>query len=53
MATTIETTQTTTDWPDRYFHIDQVLDKPGPSTDPSFSAGEPVRRLYASTFRRA
>jgi len=27
------------DWPGRYFHVDQVLDRPGPRTDPGFSAG--------------
>lgn len=32
-----------TDWQGRYFHIDQVLDKPGPRTDPSFLAGDGVR----------
>ena len=42
MATITATTSTATDWPDRYLHIDKVLDQPGPSTDPSFSAGEPV-----------
>ena len=30
------------DWSDRYYHVDQVLDKPGPRTDPSFLAGEEV-----------
>lgn len=34
---------TTGDWPDRYFHVDQILDKPGPRTDPSFLAGDGVR----------
>ncbi|KAF9454673.1 hypothetical protein P691DRAFT_717301 [Macrolepiota fuliginosa MF-IS2] len=29
----------TADWPGRYFHIDQILDKPGPRTDPGFAAG--------------
>lgn len=29
----------TVDWPGRYFHIDQILDKPGPRTDPGFAAG--------------
>lgn len=33
---------TSSDWPNRYFHIDQILDTPGPRTDPSFSAGEGV-----------
>jgi len=28
-----------TDWPGRYFHIDQILDNPGPRTDPGFAAG--------------
>lgn len=32
-----------TDWPGRYYHIDQVLDKPGPRTDPAFLAGDGVR----------
>lgn len=31
------------DWQDRYYHLDQVLDRPGPRTDPSFAAGEGVR----------
>ena len=30
------------DWKDRYYHIDQVLEKPGPRTDPNFSAGDDV-----------
>lgn len=30
------------DWSDRYYHVDQILDKPGPRTDPSFLAGEEV-----------
>ena len=34
---------TSSDWPGRYFHIDQVLDKPGPRTDPAFLAGNGVR----------
>ncbi|TDL24837.1 hypothetical protein BD410DRAFT_744501 [Rickenella mellea] len=31
------------DWPNRYFHVDQILDKPGPRTDPAFSAGPVVK----------
>ena len=31
------------DWHDRYYHVDQVLDRPGPRTDPSFLAGQEVR----------
>lgn len=30
-------------WPSRHTHIDRILDKPGPSTDPSFQAGSPVK----------
>lgn len=30
------------DWAGRYHHVDQVLDKPGPRTDPSFLAGDGV-----------
>jgi ubiquitin-activating enzyme E1 C len=33
----------TQDWPGRYHHIDQILDAPGPRTDPQFSAGNEVR----------
>ena len=32
-----------TDWPDRYHHIDQVLNAPGPRTDEGFAAGDIVR----------
>ncbi|KAF8265931.1 hypothetical protein EI94DRAFT_1854042 [Lactarius quietus] len=32
------------DWADRYYHIDQVLDRPGPRTDlDSFTAGDGVK----------
>lgn len=31
------------DWPGRYHHIDQILDMPGPRTDPSFMAGDGVK----------
>ncbi|KAI0306350.1 hypothetical protein B0F90DRAFT_1689200 [Multifurca ochricompacta] len=34
------------DWEGRYYHIDQVLDRPGPRTDPdSFMAGEGVKNF--------
>ncbi|KAF8334441.1 hypothetical protein F5887DRAFT_991203 [Amanita rubescens] len=33
----------TQDWPGRYHHIDQILDAPGPRTDPQFSAGNEVK----------
>lgn len=38
----VETVIPTT-WPDRYYHVDQVLDRPGPRTDDSFAAGSAVR----------
>ncbi|EAU88818.1 NEDD8 activating enzyme [Coprinopsis cinerea okayama7 len=34
---------TNNDWSGRYYHIDQILDKPGPRTDPSFLAGDGVK----------
>lgn len=37
---------TSSDWDGRYFHIDQILDKPGPRTDPSFLAGDEVHHLF-------
>lgn len=37
-------TQQTQDWPGRYYHIDQILDKPGPRTDPdAFVGGDTAR----------
>jgi len=32
------------DWPNRYYHVDQILNKPGPRTDPSFAAGQEVNQ---------
>lgn len=32
------------DWQDRYYHIDQILDKPGPRTEEGFAAGDEVKR---------
>ncbi|KAG6898337.1 hypothetical protein C0992_009012 [Termitomyces sp. T32_za158] len=37
------TSSQNTDWQGRYFHVDQVLDRSGPRTDPSFLAGDGVR----------
>ena len=37
---------TSTDWEGRYHHIDQVLDAPGPRTDPAFLAGDGVCLSY-------
>jgi hypothetical protein len=37
-----------TDWDDRYYHVDQVLDRPGPRTDSeSFMAGDGVSVLVS------
>lgn len=36
---------TGSDWPNRYFHVDQILDTAGPRTDESFSAGEGVKKF--------
>ncbi|KAJ7940519.1 hypothetical protein B0H13DRAFT_1938514 [Mycena leptocephala] len=32
-----------TDWQDRYYDIDQILNTPGPRTDPAFLAGDGVK----------
>ncbi|KAG6814501.1 hypothetical protein H0H92_000026 [Tricholoma furcatifolium] len=42
---------TTTDWQGRYFHIDQVLNNPGPRTDPSFLAGDGVKDFLRNQAR--
>lgn len=34
---------TSADWEGRYYHIDQVLNTPGPRTDPAFLAGDGVK----------
>ncbi|PFH54184.1 hypothetical protein AMATHDRAFT_72704 [Amanita thiersii Skay4041] len=31
------------DWAGRYYHIDQILNAPGPRTDPAFLAGDEVK----------
>ena len=39
------------DWNDRYHHVDQVLDRPGPRTDTdSFMAGDGVSDLVSILF---
>lgn len=40
------------DWPGRYYHIDQILNTPGPRTDPSFSAGDGVNAFLIPMHRR-
>lgn len=44
---------TPTDWSGRYFHIDQILDKPGPRTDPAFLAGDEVYSAYNMVLLKA
>jgi NEDD8-activating enzyme E1 len=39
------------DWPGRYFHVDQVLDRPGPRTDPSFLAGDGVSDFLLKMYK--
>ncbi|TEB26615.1 NEDD8 activating enzyme [Coprinellus micaceus] len=41
MATT--TTPNATDWPGRYYHIDQILEKAGPRTDPEWVPGDKAK----------
>jgi hypothetical protein len=38
------------DWPNRYYHVDQILDRPGPRTNPSFLAGQEVHFLTLFDF---
>ncbi|KAF9505906.1 hypothetical protein BS47DRAFT_1353487 [Hydnum rufescens UP504] len=33
------------DWPERYYHLDQILDRPGPRTDEAFPAGDQVKEF--------
>lgn len=40
---------TAVSWPGRYTHIDRLLDKPGPSTDPSFTPGTPVKSFLRTS----
>lgn len=43
MTSTANGTTSVPDWPERYAHVDQVLERSGPRTDvDSFSAGDPV-----------
>lgn len=45
---TLNGTAHTADWESRYYHVDQILDRPGPRTDPSFLAGEEVKTFLRS-----
>lgn len=42
---------TTLTWPNRHLHIDRLLDRPGPSTDPSFQPGTPVKTFLRTASR--
>ncbi|KIK57701.1 hypothetical protein GYMLUDRAFT_45870 [Collybiopsis luxurians FD-317 M1] len=39
----MSTSQDANDWEGRYYHIDQILDAPGPRTDEGFMAGDGVK----------
>ena len=41
-AVAVNGNASSSDWEGRYHHVDQILDKPGPRTDPDFMAGEGV-----------
>ena len=46
-----------TDWEDRYYHVDQVLDRPGPRTDldsfmPGDGVGGPISSSLLLSFTR-
>ncbi|EPQ58310.1 hypothetical protein GLOTRDRAFT_72613 [Gloeophyllum trabeum ATCC 11539] len=43
MLASVNGNSSSSDWPGRYYHVDQVLDTPGPRTDPSFLAGDGVK----------
>ena len=41
-ATAVNGHASSADWDGRYYHVDQILDRPGPRTDPSFLPGAEV-----------
>ncbi|KAK7693721.1 hypothetical protein QCA50_003293 [Cerrena zonata] len=41
--TTVNDDATSSDWDGRYYHVDQVLNTPGPRTEDSFQAGDAVK----------
>ena len=47
-AVAVNGNASSSDWEGRYHHVDQILDKPGPRTDPSFSAGDEVRFIHCT-----
>ncbi|EEB92178.1 hypothetical protein MPER_09351, partial [Moniliophthora perniciosa FA553] len=40
-----DSSSTSQDWEGRYYHIDQILDVPGPRTDEGFMAGDGVKNF--------
>ncbi|CCM04587.1 uncharacterized protein FIBRA_06768 [Fibroporia radiculosa] len=48
-TTTANGNPSAADWQDRYHHVDQVLDRPGPRTDPSFLAGDEVKAFLRTS----
>ena len=45
-VTMVNGNASSSDWGGRYHHVDQILDRPGPRTDPSFLAGAEVSGSY-------
>lgn len=45
-AVAVNGNASSSDWEGRYYHVDQILDRPGPRTDPSFLAGAEVRAVH-------
>ncbi|ESK94581.1 nedd8 activating enzyme [Moniliophthora roreri MCA 2997] len=41
----VDSSSTSQDWEGRYYHIDQILDVPGPRTDEAFMAGDGVKNF--------
>jgi ubiquitin-activating enzyme E1 C len=37
------------DWEDRYYHVDEILQNPGPTTDPDYPGGDMVGHAYSMT----
>jgi ubiquitin-activating enzyme E1 C len=37
------------DWEDRYYHVDEILQNPGPTTDPDYPGGDMVGHACSMT----
>ncbi|TBU65593.1 NEDD8 activating enzyme [Dichomitus squalens] len=44
-AAVVNGTASSSEWEGRYYHVDQILDRSGPRTDPSFLAGDEVKEF--------